>query len=126
VDIRTYDIIYRLTEDIEKALKGMLEPEKRKVELGRAEVRQVFRIPKLGNIAGCMVLKGEVRRNASARVVRGGEVVHEGSISSLRHIKDDVRDVREGFECGIGLRGFDGFKVGDMLEIFTEEQVPAE
>jgi len=126
VDIRTYDIIYRLTEDVEKALKGMLEPEKRKVDLGRVEVRAVFRIPKLGNIAGGYVLKGEVRRNASARVVRGGEVVHEGPISSLRHIKDDVREVREGFECGIGLRGFDDFKPGDALEIFTEEEVPAE
>jgi translation initiation factor IF-2 len=126
VDIRTYDIIYRLTEDIEKALKGMLEPEKRKVELGRAEVRAVFRIPKLGNIAGCYVVKGEARRNASARVVRGGEVVHEGPISSLRHVKDDVREMREGFECGIGLRGFDELKVGDMLEIYTEEEVPAE
>jgi len=126
VDIRIYDIIYRLTEDIEKALKGMLEPEKRKVDLGRAEVRAVFRIPKLGNIAGCYILKGEARRNASARLLRGGEVVHEGAISSLRHVKDDVRDVREGFECGIGLRGFDDFKVGDMLEIYTEEEVPAE
>jgi translation initiation factor IF-2 len=126
VDIRIYDIIYRLTEDIEKALKGMLEPEKRKVELGRAEVRAVFRIPKLGNIAGCYIVKGEARRSASARVVRGGEVVHEGPISSLRHVKDDVREVREGFECGIGLRGFDDFKVGDALEIFTEEDVPVE
>jgi translation initiation factor IF-2 len=126
VDIRTYDIIYRLTEDIEKALKGMLEPEKRKVELGRADVRAVFRIPKLGNIAGCYIVKGEARRNASARVLRGGEVMHEGPISSLRHVKDDVREVREGFECGIGLRGFDEFKVGDVLEIFTEEEVPAE
>ncbi|HMK09464.1 MAG TPA: EF-Tu/IF-2/RF-3 family GTPase, partial [Anaerolineales bacterium] len=101
-------------------------PEKRKVDLGRAEVRAIFRIPKLGNIAGCYVVKGEVRRNASARLVRGGEVVHEGPISSLRHIKDDVREVREGFECGIGLRGFDDFKVGDALEVFTEEEVPAE
>jgi translation initiation factor IF-2 len=126
VDIRIYDIIYRLTEDIEKALKGMLEPEKRKVDLGRAEVRAVFRIPKLGNVAGCYVSKGEARRNASARVVRGGDVIHEGPISSLRHVKDDVRDVREGFECGIGLRGFDEFQVGDVLEIFTEEEIPAE
>ena len=126
VDIRTYDIIYRLTEDIEKALKGMLEPEKRKVDLGRAEVRAVFRIPKLGNIAGCYIVKGEARRSASARLVRGGEVIHEGPISSLRHVKDDVREVREGFECGIGLRGFDEFKVGDVLEIYTEEEVPAE
>ena len=126
VDIRTYDIIYRLTEDIEKALKGMLEPEKRQVDLGRAEVRAVFRIPKLGNIAGCIVVRGEIRRNASARVVRAGAVVHDGPISSLRHIKDDVREVREGFECGIGLRGFDEFKVGDAIEAYTEEEVPAE
>jgi translation initiation factor IF-2 len=126
VDIRIYDIIYRLTEDIEKALKGMLEPEKRKVDLGRAEVRAVFRIPKLGNIAGCYVVKGEARRNASARLVRGGQIVHEGPLSSLRHVKDDVREVREGFECGIGLRGFDEFKVGDVLEIYIEEEVPAE
>ena len=126
VDVRTYEVIYRLTEDIEKALKGMLEPEKRRVELGRAEVRAVFRIPKLGFIAGCLVVRGEIRRNGSVRLVRDGEVIHEGPISSLRHVKDDVRDVREGFECGIGLRGFDSFKVGDALECFVEEEVPAE
>jgi translation initiation factor IF-2 len=126
VDVRIYDVIYRLTEDVEKALKGMLEPETRKVELGRAEVRAVFRIPKIGHIAGCIVLRGEIRRNASMRVVRGSEVVFEGPISSLRHEKDDVREVREGFECGIGLRGFDEFKVGDFLDCFTEEKVAAE
>ncbi|HSR48467.1 MAG TPA: translation initiation factor IF-2 [Anaerolineales bacterium] len=126
VDIRTYDVIYRLTEDIEKALKGMLEPEKRTVELGRAEVRAVFRIPKTGFIAGCMVLKGEIRRNAQIRVLRAGKVVHEGPISSLKHLKDDVRDVREGYECGIGLRGFDSFEVGDRLDCFAVEVVTAE
>ena len=126
VDVRIYDVIYRLTEDVEKALKGMLEPETRKVELGRAEVRAVFRIPKIGHIAGCIVLRGEIRRNASMRVVRGSEVVFEGPISSLRHEKDDVREVREGFECGIGLRGFDEFKVGDFLDCFAEEKVAAE
>jgi len=126
VDIRIYDVIYRLTEDIEKALQGMLEPERRKVELGRAEVRAVFRIPKVGAVAGCYVVRGEIRRNGQARVVRGGEVVHEGPIGSLRHLKDDVREVREGFECGIGLRGFDDFKVGDAIECYTEEEVPAE
>jgi translation initiation factor IF-2 len=126
VDIRTYDVIYRLTEDIEKALKGMLEPVKRSVELGRAEVRAVFRIPKVGNIAGCLVTKGEIRRNAQIRVIRGGKVLHEGPISSLRHLKDDVREVREGFECGIGVRGFDEFETGDRLDCFAVEVVAAE
>jgi translation initiation factor IF-2 len=125
VDVRLYDVIYRLTEDVEKALKGMLEPETHTVDLGRAEVRAVFRIPKVGHIAGCLVLRGEIRRNASMRVVRGGQVVFEGPISSLRHEKDDVREAREGFECGIGLRGFDDFKVGDFLDCFTEEKVAA-
>jgi translation initiation factor IF-2 len=115
-----------LTEDVEKALKGMLAPEKRKVELGRAEVRAVFRIPKVGHIAGCMVLRGEIRRNASARLARGSEIMFEGPIASLRHEKDDVREVREGFECGIGLRGFDEFRVGDFIDCFTEETVAAE
>ncbi len=125
VDIRLYDIIYRLTEDIEKALKGMLEPEKREKVLGTAEVRAVFRIPKIGNIAGCFVREGELRRNAKMRVLRQGEEIFEGSISSLRHEKDDVREIREGFECGVGLRGFNEFEEGDLLECFTEEMVPA-
>jgi translation initiation factor IF-2 len=125
VDIRLYDVIYRLTEDIEKALKGMLEPETRRVEVGRAQVRAVFRIPKIGHVAGCIVLKGELRRNAAIRVLRGEEVLHEGPIASLKHEKDDVREVREGFECGVALKGFDEFKVGDILECYTEETVPA-
>jgi len=126
VDIRVYDVIYRLTEDIEKALKGMLEPEKRTTEIGRAEVLQVFRIPKIGNIAGSRVISGELRRNAKIRVVRGEEVLHEGSVSSLKHEKDDVREVREGFECGVGLKGFDAFEPGDTLVAFIEEMVAVE
>jgi translation initiation factor IF-2 len=125
VDIRLYDIIYRLTEDIEKALKGMLEPETREIILGTAEVRAVFRIPKIGNIAGCFVREGELRRNAKMRVIRQGENLFEGAISSLKHEKDDVREIREGFECGVGLRGFNDFEEGDLLQCFTEEQVPA-
>ncbi len=124
VDIRVYDIIYRLTEDIEKALKGMLEPEIRKVSLGKALVQAVFRIPRVGNIAGCRVAEGELRRNAEARVIRDGEIIFEGPISSLKHEKEDVREIREGFECGIGLRGFDDFEEGDIIECFTEETVP--
>ena len=124
VDIRVYDIIYRLTEDVEKALKGMLEPEIRKVSLGKAAVQAVFRIPRVGNIAGCRVVEGELRRNADARVIRDSEVIFEGPVASLRHEKEDVREIREGFECGIGLRGFDEFEEGDIIECFTEETVP--
>lgn len=125
VDIRLYDIIYRLTEDIEKALKGMLEPETRELVLGTAVVRAVFRIPKIGNIAGCFVREGEIRRNGKIRVLRSGEMLYEGSISSLKHEKDDAREIREGFECGIGVRGFNEFEKGDLLECYTEETVPA-
>ncbi|MEK6587970.1 MAG: translation initiation factor IF-2 [Chloroflexota bacterium] len=126
VDIRVYDVIYRLTEDIEKALKGMLDPEKRVTEIGRAEVLQVFRIPKVGNIAGCRVVSGEVRRNAKVRVLRGGQILHEGPVASLRHEKDDARDIQEGFECGIALKGFDAFELGDTLIAFFEEMVAVE
>jgi translation initiation factor IF-2 len=123
VDIRFYDIIYRLTEDVELALKGMLEPESHEIELGRAEVRAVFTIPKIGKIAGCIVLTGELLRNAKIRVLREDEELFEGPISSLKHEKDDVREVREGFECGVGLKNFDAFKIGDILQCFTEETV---
>ena len=126
IDIQVYDIIYRVTEDIEKALKGMLKPEERKVVVGRAEVLAVFKIPRSGFIAGCRVLKGELRRNAAMRVVRGGEELYDGPISSLKHEKDNVNEVREGFECGVGLKGFDKFKEGDILECYTVEQVYAE
>ncbi len=124
VDIRVYDIIYRLTEDIELALKGMLEPETRRVVLGKARVREVFRIPKLGNIAGCIVTEGEIQRNARMLVLREEDELFNGPISSLKHEKDDVREVRNGFECGIGLKGFESFKEGDILECYTEETVP--
>lgn len=124
VSIRLYDIIYRLTEDIEKALAGMLEPEEKETVIGHAEVRQVFHISKVGNIAGCLVTDGEIRRNARIRVLRHGEKQFEGSLSSLKHLQDDVREVRTGFECGIGVKGFDAFKVGDVLESYTIEKVP--
>jgi translation initiation factor IF-2 len=123
IDIRLYDVIYHLTEDIEKALKGMLKPEKRTVKLGRAEVLATFRIPKIGNIAGCRVLEGLMRRNAPMKVIRQEEVIYEGSITSLRHEKDNVKEIREGFECGIGAKGFSEFEVGDILECYAEETV---
>ncbi len=127
VDIRLYDVIYRLTEDIEKALKGMLKPEKRVVELGQAEVLKIFTVPKMGKIAGCRVLEGEIRRNARMRVVRDEENLHEGPIASLKHEKEDVTEIREGFECGIALKGFEAFKKGDKLMAFViEETAPVE
>ena len=126
IDIRSYDIIYRLTEDVEKALKGMLEPETRQIVIGRAEVRAVFRIPKIGNIAGCLVTQGELRRNARVHVLRGQEEIFEGALSSLKHEKEDVREIREGFECGVGVKGFSDFERGDILECYTQEQVAAE
>jgi translation initiation factor IF-2 len=123
VSIRIYDIIYRLTEDVEKALKGMLEPEEKETVIGHAEVRAVFHISKVGNVAGCRVTDGEVRRNARVRVIRNGNSIHEGPISSLKHLQEDVREVRAGFECGIGLKGFDDIQVGDRLECYIIEKV---
>jgi translation initiation factor IF-2 len=121
VSIRLYDIIYRLTEDVEKALKGMLTPEEKEVVIGQAEVRAIFKIPKIGKIAGCRVSEGEIRRNSFIRVLRGEETVHEGEISSLKHEKDDVREARAGFECGIGVKGFEDFQEGDVLECYVRE-----
>ncbi|MEN6434306.1 MAG: translation initiation factor IF-2 [Anaerolineaceae bacterium] len=122
VSIRLYDIIYRLTEDIEKALKGMLTPVNKEVVIGKAEVLAVFHISKVGNIAGCKVIQGEIRRNARVRLVRGSDVIFEGELSSLKHEKDDVREVRQGFECGMAIRGNSDIKEGDIIECFVMEQ----
>jgi translation initiation factor IF-2 len=123
VSIRTYNIIYRLTEDIEKALKGMLDPEEREVVIGRAEVLAVFRASRIGRVAGCRVLEGELRRNGKIRVIRNEENIFEGDFASLRRHQDDVREVRQGFECGVGIRGFNEFEEGDVLECFVMETV---
>ncbi|KAA3643064.1 MAG: translation initiation factor IF-2 [Chloroflexi bacterium] len=123
ISIRHYDIIYRLIEDVEKALKGMLEPEERETVIGHAQVRAIFKISRYGKIAGCRVTDGEIRRNARMRVIRNKEVIHDGEISSLKHEKDDVRDVREGFECGINLKEFDDIQEGDVLEAYVKELV---
>ena len=125
VSIRLYDIIYRLTEDIEKALKGMLEPELHKRVIGHAIVQAIFRVSKFGNIAGCRVTDGEIRRNAHLRVIRNNETIFEGSLGSLKHHQDDVREVRQGFECGISIKGFDDYEANDVLESFVIEKVPS-
>ncbi|MBN1230899.1 MAG: translation initiation factor IF-2 [Anaerolineales bacterium] len=123
VDIRVYDIIYRLTEDVEKAIKGMLVPEEKETVTGMAEVLAVFHIRKVGHIAGCRVRKGTIQRPAFIRVRRGDEVIYEGEISSLKHEQDDVKEVREGFECGISVKGFSDFAEGDRLECYIKELV---
>lgn len=123
ISIRSYSIIYRLIEDIEKALKGLLEPEKKEVTVGKARVLAIFSVSRLGNIAGCRVMEGELRRNARIRVLRNGQELFEGEVASLKHHQDDVREIRQGFECGIGLKGFDDFEEGDVLECFTIEEV---
>ena len=125
VSIRLYDIIYRLIEDVEKALKGMLAPVEKVTVTGHAEVRQIFHISKVGNVAGCRVLDGELHRNAKVRVIRAGQVIHESEISSLKHGQEDVKEIRQGFECGISIRGFDSFNPGDILECYTVEMVAA-
>ncbi len=126
VSVRRYDIIYRLTEDVEKALKGMLEPEEKEIVTGKAEVRAVFKSSKLGKIAGCMVSEGEIRRKSFVRVIRKGKTVHTGEIKSLKQEKNDARQVREGFECGINLKDYNDIEEGDILEAFVRELVYVE
>ena len=123
VDIRTYRVIYQLTEDIQQALVGMLSPVQTEEALGEAEVRALFKVSRLGTIAGCMVTNGVIRRNAQVRVVRDGTVVHETTIAQLKRFKEDVREVSEGFECGILLDGFNDVKEGDVLEAYETREV---
>jgi len=123
VSIRSYDIIYRVIEDIEKAMKGMLEPEKKEKIIGEAEVLKLFKITKAGTIAGCRVTKGEIRRNVNIRVMRGTETIHDGTLASLKHEKDNVKEVRDGFECGLRVKGFNDIKEGDHIISYTVEEV---
>jgi translation initiation factor IF-2 len=123
VDVRTYRVIYQAVQDIENAARGLLGPETQEVALGQAEVRATFRVPRLGLVAGCMVLDGVIRRNAGGRLVRDGRVIYETTITSLRRFKDDVREVAAGYECGIGLEGFQDIKDGDIIQAFEIREV---
>jgi translation initiation factor IF-2 len=123
VEIRTYKIIYQLTDDIKKAVIGLLEPVIKETYQGRAEVRKVFQIPKVGQIAGCYVQDGRITRNGEARVLRGKEILHQGRITSLKHLKENVTEVKKDYECGIGVGGFNGFQPGDIIEAFVREKV---
>jgi translation initiation factor IF-2 len=125
VDVRYYSVIYQAIDEVEAALKGMLKPEYEEVQLGTAEVREVFKSSKFGTIAGCLVQSGEIRRNAKARLVRDGVVVADNlSIASLRRFKDDATEVREGYECGINLGSYQDIKVDDRIETFEMREKP--
>jgi translation initiation factor IF-2 len=124
VEIRTYEIIYKLLEDIEQAMVGMLAPEFEEVVTGEAEVREIFRVPRIGAIAGCYVRSGQITRGSKVRFLRDGVIIWKGAIQSLRRFKEDVREVREGFECGIGLTDFQDLKQGDLIETYEEREIP--
>ncbi|MCZ7629929.1 MAG: EF-Tu/IF-2/RF-3 family GTPase [Microthrixaceae bacterium] len=123
VEIRTYEIIYKLLEDVEAAMVGMLEPEFTEVVTGEAEVREVFRVPKVGAVAGCMVTNGQITRGSKVRFLRDGTIIWKGEVSSLRRFKEDVREVAAGYECGVGLSDFQDLKAGDVIETFDLEEV---
>lgn len=123
IDMRFYRVIYDVVDDVKAALQGLLKPKEVEVTLGRAEVRDIFKIPKVGNIAGCYVLDGKITRSAKLRLLRDNVVIHEGRVSSLKRFKDDVREVLTGFECGIGIENFNDLKEGDVIEAFIIEGV---
>jgi translation initiation factor IF-2 len=124
VDIRTYQIIYGVLEDVEKAMVGLLKPEFEEIVTGEAEGREVFRVPRVGAVAGCMVRNGAITRNSKVRFLREGVIIWTGTITSLRRFKDDVREVAAGFECGIGLSDFQDLKGGDIIETYEEREIP--
>ena len=124
VEIRTYEVIYHLLEDIEAAMVGMLAPVFEEVVTGDAEVREIFRVPRVGAIAGCYVLNGVITRNSKVRFLREGTVIWKGAVQSLRRFKEDVREVAAGFECGIGLTDFQDLKPGDVIETYEDREIP--
>jgi len=124
VEIRTYEIIYKLLEDLESAMLGLLSPVFEEVVTGEAEVRQVFRVPRIGAIAGCYVREGVITRGSKVRFLREGVVIWKGAITSLRRFKDDAREVQAGFECGIGLSDYQDLKDGDIIETYDEREIP--
>jgi translation initiation factor IF-2 len=126
VEIRLYRVIYDAINEVAAAMKGMLDPEFKEVVLGQAEIRETFKVPGIGVIGGAYVTNGTIRRNAEVRVVRDGIVVHEGSISSLKRFKDDVREVATGYECGIGVDKYNDIKQGDIVEAFIMEEIERE
>ena len=123
IDIRYYSIIYKVTEEIEALMLGLVDPTYKETFLGNAQIREVFRITKTGNVAGCMVTEGIVKRGAKVRLLRDNVVIHEGTLKSLRRFKEEVREVQHGFECGMAFENYDNIKVGDVIECFDVEEV---
>ena len=124
VEIRTYEIIYKLLEDVESAMLGMLAPEFEEVVTGDAEVREIFRVPRIGAIAGCLVQSGVITRGSKVRFLREGTIIWKGAVQSLKRFKDDAREVSAGYECGIGLSDFQDLKPGDVIETYEERIIP--
>ncbi len=123
IDIRMYRVIYEAIDDVKKAMEGLLEPEYREKYLGRAEVRQTFKVPVVGTVAGAYIIDGKMQRNADIRVLRDSVIIHEGKLSSLKRFKDDVKEVVEGYECGMGVKDFNDIKEGDIIEAYTMEEI---
>ena len=124
MDIRYYSIIYQAIEEVEAALKGLLKPEFEEIQLGTAEIREIFRVPRVGNIAGCIVRTGSIHRNSKARLIRDGVVISDNlTVDSLRRFKDDATEVREGYECGIGV-GYSDLRIEDTIETFEMREKP--
>ena len=123
VEVKQYSVIYQAIEDVEAAMKGMLDPVFEEKVIGEAEVRQTFKVSNVGTIAGCFVLSGKIERNAGVRVIREDVVIHEGKLVSLKRFKDDVKEVTKGFECGLQIENYNDIKEGDKIEVFIQEQV---
>ena len=123
MDVRYYNIIYEAVDEVKAALGGMLAPEKKENAIGLVEVREVFRISKVGAVAGCYVLDGMIKRGSKVRLLRSDVVVHSGELDSLKRFKDDVKEVKAGFECGLSLKGYNDIEVGDLLEVFEVVEV---
>ena len=125
IEIRYYSIIYDLVDEVKAAMSGLLAPTRKEVFLGYATIKQVFNISKVGKVAGCQVTEGKVERGAKVRLLRDNTVIHEGTLSTLRRFKDEVREVKAGMECGMGVKNYNEIKVGDQIEVFEKVQVPS-
>ena len=123
VEIKTYSVIYKAIEEVKAAMEGMLEPDIEEKEIGSIEVRDVFKISKVGTIAGCYVLNGEVKRDSKIRIIRDGVVIHDGLLESLKRFKDDVKEVKKGYECGLQIKNFNDIQIEDMLEVYQEVEI---
>jgi translation initiation factor IF-2 len=123
VDIKNYNIIYELVDQVKAAMEGLLEPDRVEESIGRLEVKQLFKVSRLGTIAGCMVREGRVERTANVRVIRGNQIIHTGKIESLKRFKDDVREVAQGYECGVKVKDFDKLNPGDQIDVYVIKEI---